>query len=429
LVLIAILIFNKNFVKADYPDSLRQVIANQEDNRQKLDNIISLAKYYLQNDMDSLKKYGEFLYLTAERLNEPGVMAQSDIYLGSYYKSIDDFEKSLDYYLKAFHVADSVNDTIRIAKASLNAGTMLTKLSKDTEARGYYKQSLENFNALHDSGGIVACYNNLGLSFSQTSAFDSAAYYYDKGLIMSEKTRPKYYLGSLYYNLGEVYKELEDYEKAQNYAVKSIEIYAANKDKRGIALANNTLGNIYQVKRDFQKSLEHYKIAEEILLQTGDSLHLYDVYNNLGVLYQDQKNYPVAINYFAKALKGYRKLGYIRGIIFVLGNQGTILAELGKPREAIKIQDSVVYLANKFGYAKNRKDALYNIYLDFYDLADYKDAIDYQTRYSNLKDSIFNMDKEELINDLKFKYEKEKESLQSNWYQEGESREGAEYTL
>jgi two-component system NarL family sensor kinase len=407
ILLLLVLLYQTNGQKLNV-DSLLQVVANQPDNVAKADNLNELAKYYANSNIDSVRKYGEYTYRVASGINYGKAMSQADLFVGAYYSSKKNYKQSYYHFLRAFQVADSINDMYYSARAALNTATSLKELARRDDARFFFKISLGKFMVLNDSMGLIAICNNLGIGFMDASEYDSAAYYLNKGLLMSEKTQKKFYLGNICNNLSEVYKELEQYDNARKFSLRGKEYYETTGNIRGQATSVQMLGNIESDIGNYQDALAFYNQAGELFSQVNDSLHLFDILNNIGVLYDRMNNYDEANKYYARALEGYNKLNYQKGKIVVLGNQATVLQETGRSREAISLNDSVIMLANLYDFGDYRKDALDNNATNYLDLRNYPKAYEYKVRYYDLKDSIFNLDKEKLINDLNFRYENEK---------------------
>ena len=414
LIFIGVLVtFNilvvQGFAQSNYIDSLRQVISGQPDKSEKADNFLKLATEFIKIDKDSTLLYYERTYALASFVENGKAMADADILKGKLLRNTGQNQEALFYFERSLHLADSLHDSARMARASYNAGFILIELSEYDKALENFSKSLALYLNLNDTFGIGANYNLIGLTHSRRSAYDSAAIYYDKAVIIYEKTGNEANLGVIYNNLGDVFLQLDQLENARKYVLKSKEINTKFESPARIALDFNLLGRIDSEANDFQNALVNYQQAEKIYSQMNDSLHLCDVQNNIGVLYKKQKNFNASGKYFDLALNGYRKLKYIRGIIVVLGNQAALLTDFGKYREAISLHDTVLNLATQYGYKDYRKDAFMNLSNNYFNAGNYQKAFEFQTLFYNLKDSIFTIEKEKVVNDLLFKYEKEKD--------------------
>ena len=409
MIIASSIILSPLYSPAQQMDSLRNVIASQPDSREKATNLIQMAKYFLQVDKDSALFYSVMARQIAEKLDFKEAMIDADLIRGRVLNSSSKFEDAIACYERAVREAELIHDSLRIAKATYNAGLNYKELSDLESALDNYKRSLGLYLVINDSLGIMANYNSLGITYIRMSNYDSAAIYINKAINICENAGYNANLGTLYRNLGEIFLELEQYNNARKYVLKGFDISNQQNSADGKASAYILLGRVDTDEGNQQSAMENYKLAEKIYLESGDSLSLYNIQNNIGVLYMDQHNLKAAADYFTKALEGYRKLEFTRGVIVVLGNQSAMLSDQGRYKEALAINDTVLKLAAKHGYSGYRKDALNNISDNYAKMGNYKKAFEYQTLQYNLKDSIFTIEKEDRIANLLLKYEKEKD--------------------
>jgi len=395
--------------QAQYADSLRQIISALPDNLEKVEILISLARYYSNINFDTLKARGQQAYDLARKLDNRRSLAEAAILLGFYYKLRNNFEEALHYYNIALHLGDSLEFTLVVAKSSLNISGVLLETADYDESRGYSLKSLASYSQLNDTSGIIASYNNLGMTYMYKGEYDSAAYFFDQGIQISEKTVKKLYLSNLYFNLSDVYNELGELEQAKKYCLKTLEIYEKSNNKRGMGNANNRLGMIERQLKNYDESIQYYEKALSLLFEARDSLRMADIWNNLGALNKEINNYVLAEEYFEKALTEYMAMKFPKGIVTVLVNQASLLMLKGKYQEAIATYEEAIAKANMADMTEDRLKALFGISQTYEKFGNYHKAYEYQSRYYALHDSVFSLEKQELINDLVFKYEKEQD--------------------
>jgi signal transduction histidine kinase/Tfp pilus assembly protein PilF len=408
-LVITISIISEGFPQSQEADSLIRVISGQPDNTGKADNLLKLARHFFTIDPDSAMVYYKQAFTLSNRLSYAEGMADALYMQSLILKGKADYTSSLDYNKRFLELSDSLQDSLRLAKGFYHQGTLYQEVSDYDAGFRYCNKSLAIFFQLNNTNGIIANYNCMANIFKRKSEYDSAAIYYLKAINILEKSGEERNLGVMYNNLGEIYLELSQLENARKYLNMSLEINKKYDDKKNMALSLTNLGRISTEENDFDQALGYYDQADSLYRQTCDSLGISDLYNNYGVVYQKQKNYPLAIQKFNKALDGYRELGIIRGIIVVLGNKAAVNADQGRYAEALKLHDSCLHLAYKQGSREYQVDALWNISDIYKKVGNYEKAFEYQTRYYELMDSIFDIEKAQVITNLTLKYEKEKD--------------------
>jgi signal transduction histidine kinase len=397
------------YAQSDYIDSLRQLVSKLPDTEGKAKNLINISKAFLNSNNDSALLYSDKAYNLAEMIDYKEALIDADFIRGLILKNKSHFGEAFACFEKALQTALILNDSLRIAKLTYNSGQTLKELSDFNGAIEKYRTSLSIYTARKDTFGIAANYNAIGTVYKTIAVYDSAAVYYTKAVIFSEAAGIYSNLGLIYVNLGDVYYELWKYDEARKYVLKSKEINEKNKNLSGLALSYITLGKIDSEEGNFQAALDNYRQAEILYGQLKDTLHLCDIRNNIGIVYKDQRRYKEALEYYSLALEGYTKLAYLRGVVVVLGNMANVRSLQARYSEAFKLNDTVLKLATQFNFVEYRKDALNRISMDYLKQGNYRMAYEYQALYYESKDSIFNIEKERLISDLLFKYEKEKD--------------------
>jgi signal transduction histidine kinase len=113
------------------------------------------------------------------------------------------------------------------------------------------------------------------------------------------------------------------------------------------------------------------------------------------------KKYTLSKAYF-------EQIGLRSGILKARINIAVIYEKQGKYLNAIAQYDTCLTIAREIG-AKDELLTIYDNIHKTYKLSGNNDkSLEYLTRYIQLKDSIFNLEKMEIISDLELKYEKEK---------------------
>ena len=119
-----------------------------------------------------------------------------------------------------------------------------------------------------------------------------------------------------------------------------------------------------------------------------------------------------ALEYFREAYRNFYDIGYTPGIITTLHNIGTAYSDLGEFNPALISYQNSLRMADSVEYTDmvlTNYEAISNLYSDF---RDYQKALEYQTRYYSIKDSIYSDESRNKIAELEAAYNlevKEKE--------------------
>jgi two-component system, NarL family, sensor kinase len=390
-------------------DSLKLLISGLQDNTEKADNYLKLARLYRTRDTDTCLVYCDTLYDLSKKINYPSGYAEA-IYLKSLVEKMRQNDSAAMVLINQFIVlADSLQDPKKQAKGHYNKGEILSGYLRFIDAQEEYLVSLSFYYALKDTFGIMANYNAIGTTYLRQAQYDSASVYFLRAMAIYELKGQTGSLGILYSNLSDVYLELGQYETALEYLDKAVDLYNKNPNDYQMAKCFSSYGRVYDLEKEYAKAMEYYQKSMEISIRIKDTIGICHLYNNMAMIYQANKDYKRAYEFFSKALEGYTQKKYNRGIAVVLKNMGVLFYVQGKYKEAIDYHERMITIAEKY----NLNDYLFTAYknLSYYwmELGNFKKAYQYHVRYTDLKDSIFNIEKTKVINDLTMKYEKQKD--------------------
>jgi len=257
----------------------------------------------------------------------------------------------------------------------------------------------------------------------------------------------KGYLDASYLK-AEYYYNISQYENTVKQAIKSAELGEAEKDTTTIILSRNLLASVYARMNNLVKAIDIYEDLKKIIEKSGDLRDKLMLYNNMGNLYGFMGNFEKAESSYVKCYNYAVGLPVHRGgaannlsFLNVLKNNGSeaikwaniaiaiaesinhsgllmeCLTNLGNGYyksgdfdRAIQIGLRVIDLAKEQKALLQEQNAYGNMYLYNEGKGNYKTALDYYKKYTDLKDTIFNNNMMKQITELEAKYETEKKS-------------------
>jgi tetratricopeptide (TPR) repeat protein len=219
----ALLLFASAFSSlAQRSDSLTSALDTLR-NERRVKALNELAGTYV--DSDPVVAFGfarEALNLATE-INDGRGKAAAYNNLGVLYKSQGALDKSLDYYMTALHIYDSLHYTMGIATIKNNMATIYSLKKDHPQAMKYLEESHKLFLELKDDRHIVGSLNNLGILYSDIDMDDRAMQYFLDASTLSDKlgianSDPLTNVGNLFFGQGNYQRAVEFYEKALKIA-------------------------------------------------------------------------------------------------------------------------------------------------------------------------------------------------------------------
>lgn len=181
--------------------------------------------------------------------------------LGIAYYNIGDYEKTIQYFIKALRIEEERNNV----------------------------------------KGMSQAFNNLGIVFDEIGRKDKALEYYKRALSIKEEFRDSLFMVNTLSNIGLIYLELKDTDQALEYFVRSLSIDSTLQNEEGIVKSLNNIGKTYAEMGKLDSSLFYLNLS----LQKIAVLGTYDqaaLLNNIGEVHLLSSNYRQAISNFEQAL-------------------------------------------------------------------------------------------------------------------------------
>ena len=208
----------------------------------------------------------------------------------------------------------------------------------------------------------------------------------------------------IYSNIGNVYFRIKDYSKSLEYLEYSLKLNKKDDNSKSIIKTYNNLGNVYADFHNHDSALKYYKIALKKSSKINYTKYLAISNANIAGIYREEKEYNQALQYAFRAYKYDSVLNYFYGIAadyneiaFSYKGQKKYPSALKYLRKSLKIMDSISAYDLKINLLKDFSST-------YSELGDFKSALFYYKRYTHLKDSLVNENKNKQIVDAETKY-------------------------
>jgi two-component system, NarL family, sensor kinase len=391
-------------------DSLRQIIENSLSDEEVVNAMLTLAKEFRSAHMsDSARIYAERALGISNRINYTEGIAGSKLLICIDQWSNSRFAEAQVSISEVIRLVKQIDDPEKLGKAYYHQGVILGMTGETDSAILYFKKSLTL--TQRDSITIIASNLGLGNVFSNRGEYDSSLSYKLNAARIAEVTGKRDNLSAIYSGIGIILNELGEFEEAKTYFRKSLEISRQINDSLGIASSFlNLAGGFYRNER-YSEALSYLDSANALFTSAG-VLNRDDLFIGYALIYESQGKYDLALKYYDKTLKITKEEGYPDGMIVAYRNKSVVLSKLNRLDEARECLDSGLNIALEKGYRHEQINSTYLLAENSYASGNYKQAYEELRSYTDQKDSLFNLDKAEVIAELKQKYEKEKDQAQ-----------------
>ncbi len=324
----------------------------------------------------------------------------------------DDHDKAISLANQAKDIAEKINFPQGKAYALKNIGLVYRRQGKNLEALENYNQSLKIFQEIKDNVGLANLYSNIGSVYYNKGDDTKALENYLLSLKFSELSGDKYRILIALNNVGGVYY-IKDatYDKALEYYLRAMPICEELGKLEDLGTICVNIGSIYFEKKDDEKALFYFNKS---LNAYGDSEGSLNAYNALGKLYIRESQYELALLNHKKALSIAEKFNNKVSVIESLIGLGNVYSKKGEYPAALQYFSRAEIPAVEIDARHELKDIYQEMALAFSKAGDYSSAFKYQTLYTNIKDTIYNIDTDKKLGSLQFDFDLQKKEGEIN---------------
>ena len=365
--------------------------------------------------------YLGFLFISANGISQsvtPSLSAKEDTSLVNSLLQqskdlfTDDPAKAISLSMQAKALAEKLNFPKGAAIALKNIGLVNKKQGKFLEGLDYYYQSLKIFENLKDNAGIANLYSNIGVIYYDQGDDAKALENYLQSLKFSELAGDKFRTLIALNNIGGIYYDKKaTYDKALQYYLRALPLcQELGKKEESGAIAVN-IGDIYFFMKDDIKALYYYDMS---LKAYGNSDGSLNVYNALGKLYKKEAKYDLALKNHNQALAIAQKINNKTSIAQSFMGLGNVYKEMEDYKTAISYYKKAEAPAVEIQALHELKDLYKDMSKAYEKSADNSNALKYQTLYTDVKDTLYNIDTDKKLGGLQFDFDLQKKQGEIN---------------
>lgn len=272
--------------------------------------------------------------------------------LGNLYKDQEQYEKALKLYTSNKQIAQNIKDTLAESNAYQDIGGVYLLEGDWKRAIEFYSRSARLKEKIGDQKGVAHVHHNIAMVYFEQNQHEKSLEYYQKCADYYSNNQDTAELVEIWNNTASVYIAQQKYEEASNLLNQVLVLLPQFPNPTIAIKAQMNLGNIQLKKEQYQEALTLFEVSLEAAQQQEDYFNLVTIHNLLGEVYFHLKDYKTSITYHQAALSLSQELS-------ILYEQNHALFGL--------------YEANKY-------------------LGNTTTALDWYEQYTNVKDSLYNVE-------------------------------------
>ena len=352
-------------------DSIRKVISGQKEDSAKVNSLLSLGKEFSSISPQETINYATTARDLAQKIDFKSGLAYAYKYIGIAYYTLGNYVGSIENYDRSLAVFDSLKDKSGVANILSNEGAVYFNQGDDEKALELYLKALQVSEAIGDTLRMLTALQNIGaVYYNKPSTRDQALGYFLRALPMSESLKNNDAIGTVTVNIGELYLLKDNYDSALIYFQKSLKAYQGSEN---IPYTLNDIGKVYQKRKDYETAIKYHQEAFDISEKLNAKVDMAQSLLGLGDTYMGQGDATEAIDYYKRS--------------------EIILKEISSANYDLE-------------------NAYKGLAAAYSSQSDFKNAFKYETLFTGVKDSLYNLDIAKKLSSLQFNFDIQKKQGQ-----------------
>lgn len=314
---------------------------------------------------------------------------------------------------------ESVLEQKNPAKKNLLQAEYLKKQGLKAYERGtyssaldYYQKSLEIYQKIGHQQGRASVLKAIGIIYNYQGKYPEALETYQKSLQIFEQIGDKIGLAETLNNLGGLYINQGNKAKALIFFQKALKTHQESNNQAGLARGMNNVGGIYIDKKNYDSAMYFFEQALLTEKKAGISEATSSAFSNIAEIYAHKLEYTKALDFYQKSDSVAKHNGVMLDLVYNALGMALVYQHLKKYEQSIENAERGFHIARKMGalreYAFMSK-AIYNIHRE---QKNYQKALEYHEIYKKMNDSLFNIEKQKVLQNLEIQGELDKKNTE-----------------
>ena len=383
-------------------DSLQNELKTANDTTE-INLLNKIAQNYIYSASDSTFKYVSMAQKKAESMGYENGLAKTYRILGTYYYNRSNLYLSKKNYQKALHLYEKLELKNSIASIFLS-------LAAISMIENNFLEAFDLLNKAKNIGNeetINSCNYSIAIMYAKIENYEKALQYILLSLKYFENQKDSFNIAQSHNVIGYIYSCREEDSLALFHYTYALNLTKNNNQKDYAVLLSN-IGVINKTQGNFEEAKKKYLKAEEIYIQLNDLYNLAKTYINLGNLYFELSDFSESEKLYYKAHELHKTLNDTISFAIDYRNLAEIYKKQNDINKAIEFFNKSIQIAKKNNVTIVLREDYYSLFEIYQEQNNYKSTFEYFFKYTEIKDSIFTLDKEKSINNMRISYETEK---------------------
>lgn len=321
------------------------------------ENTFSMAAAFQgQALFDSAILFYHRAYQSANRLHF--VSGQAEVYSGLGHSFMRKFRMdSARHYLdRGLELATSIKDYRVEAGIYNNYGNVYLDESEFQKALDYFVKAAKLYeNQVNDAYGQCITLSNIGNIEYRLGNFEQALKYAHQSMAIAKKNNFVSSVGYAHKLLGRIYRKQLKFEEALNEYKQGQTVYLQLGDTRSVSEIYQNIGNILFDKGKYREALDNYMKGLHLAKSVSNKVLIAGSYSCIGLACMSLKKYPEALVYLDSSRNAAQEIGNKYLVMDSYDATSMIYEAQGQYRKALEAHRQFAILKDSIIESENRQ--------------------------------------------------------------------------
>lgn len=372
------------------PDSLLYLFNKSEADSEKVEVLNELAWYYMTQKPDSALFFAKQAEAIALKIGNKKELATSLYRIGEIERTMGKYEQAISSINKSLALEKELCDLYGMAKTHGVLTILYRNIGEISKALKAGNTSIQLYKKLDRQQALANAYDRIAMLYIQQEKLDTALNYIYCGLKIRQKTKDSANMVFSYMHLAEAALLLTNYEDALEYNLMAKMLAERHKNLVLLAKIHLNTSVVFSRLKKQEISIAHNHKSIELKESLGLINSLDANYNNLGYSHKELGNYTIALEYLNKSIKVKEQNNKIEGLAKAYTNIGDLHFVQKNYNVALVAYKKGVIYAGKMENKLTTMELLGNLYRTNVVIGNLKDAVTFNEKYIQLRDSLDN---------------------------------------
>ncbi|MBN2662198.1 MAG: tetratricopeptide repeat protein [Bacteroidales bacterium] len=369
-------------------------------------NLIDSSNKYTQIDFDIAITFAQEALNLSKNLNYQKGIGISYYQFGNINLNMANYTQSENFLLKALEIFSELKIETKIISTQNRLGWLYVLMAEYGKVVSYSNKALNNPKATLTQKAISL--NNIATSYYYIGNYTEALNIYLKALKIHQKTENQKGIVYTYNNIAVIHLIQENYQKTLEYYTEAYHKLKKLNDDFQIPAILNNIGAVFLQTKQYDSALFYYNMAYDLGIQVNNKSEIARITSNLSILYKNLEKYNIAIDFILQSINYYTQLDNKTGLSICYATYSEILLLQGDINKAIKNALLALDYAEQSNSFQEKTQALNQLAEMYAQIGLFEKAYVFLNNYTKLNDSLYDIEKLKVIENMTMVYETEK---------------------